>query len=151
MHRTIVSDSSCFIILTNIDSLYLLEKVYGNVITTFEVAEEYGLTLPNWVEIKSVSDKNLQTVLQLQVDKGEASAIALAIEIADCTIILDDYKARKLAERLKLQIIGTVGVIVKAKLLGIVTSVKPFLEKMQQSGFYLSAEIIELALKEAGE
>ena len=49
----------------------------------------------------------------MQLDKGESSAIALAFETPDCTIILDDYKARKIADQLGLHITGTIGVIVK--------------------------------------
>lgn len=52
MHKTIISDTSCFIILTNIDELELLHKVYGQITATPEIADEYGNTLPEWVEIK---------------------------------------------------------------------------------------------------
>ncbi len=52
MPKTIISDTSCFIILTKIGELDLLAKSYGNVITTIEVATEYGEFLPEWVEIK---------------------------------------------------------------------------------------------------
>ena len=38
----------------------------------------------------------------MQIDKGESSAIALALETPDCTLILDDYKARRIAEQLHL-------------------------------------------------
>jgi predicted nucleic acid-binding protein len=31
MHRTIISDTSCLIILTNIEELDLLQKLYGNI------------------------------------------------------------------------------------------------------------------------
>ena len=87
----------------------------------------------------------------MQVDKGEASAIALALEIPGSTVILDDYKARKIAEQLNLNITGTLGVIVKAKLLGLIPSIKPFLSKIKKTNFRLSKEIEILALKEAGE
>jgi predicted nucleic acid-binding protein len=46
---------------------------------------------------------------------------------------------------------GTIGVIIKAKLKGIIPSIKPLLKKIKQTDFRLSAEIEFLALKEAGE
>lgn len=49
------------------------------------------------------------------MDKGEASAIALAIELDDCLLIIDDLKGRKFANQIGLTIIGTIGVIVDAK------------------------------------
>ncbi len=151
MHKTIISDTSCFIILTNIGELELLHKVYGQIITTPEIAEEFGETIPEWVEIVSATDKYRQQILEMQIDKGESSALALALEIPNSTVILDDYKARKIAEQLGLTYTGTIGVIIKAKLTGIIASIKPLLQKIKQTDFRLSAEIELLALKEANE
>jgi predicted nucleic acid-binding protein len=151
MPKTIISDTSCFIVLANIGELELLRKTYGSIITTLEVATEYGQALPDWIEIKAATDRHLQTVLELQIDKGEASAIALALETPGSTIILDDYKARKVAEKLGLAITGTIGVIIKAKLQGIIPSVKPYLEKINGTDFRLSPELEQQALRQAGE
>jgi predicted nucleic acid-binding protein len=151
MHRTIISDTSCFIILTNIGELDLLYKVYGQITTTIEIANEYGEKLPEWVEIKDVKDKYRQQLLEMQIDKGESSAITLALETPDSTLILDDYKARKIAEQLRLSYTGTIGVIIKAKLMGIIPSIKPFLERLRQTDFRISSEIELQALKEANE
>lgn len=71
MHKTIISDTSCFIILTNIGQLEILQKVYSFVVTTTDIANEYGETLPNWVGIETVKDKYRQQLLELQIDKGE--------------------------------------------------------------------------------
>jgi predicted nucleic acid-binding protein len=151
MPKTIISDTSCFIILTNIGELELLHKVYGEIITTIEIATEYGETLPDWVEIKKVTDTHKQQLLELQIDKGESSAIALALEMPESTVILDDYKARKIASRLGINYTGTIGIIIKAKLKGIIPSIKPILEKIKHTDFRLSIEIELQALKEANE
>ena len=151
MPKTIISDTSCFIILTNIGELELLHKVYGQVLTTIDIATEYGEPLPDWVEIATVTDKYTQQLLEMQIDKGESSAIALALETPDSTVILDDYKARKIAQQLGLTYTGTMGVIIKAKLKGIISSIKPLLEKIKQTDFRLSPEIELQALKEANE
>ena len=141
MPKIIISDTSCFIVLTNIGELDLLHKVYGQIITTIDIATEFDEALPDWVEIQNVSDKYRQQLLEMQIDKGESSAIALALETPDCTVILDDYKARKIAERLGINITGTIGVIVKAKLKGVIPSIKPLLEKIKQTDFRLSSAI----------
>lgn len=151
MPKAIISDTSCFIILTNVGEIELLQKVYGQIITTPEIAAEFGEPLPEWVEIAEVKDKYRQTILELQIDKGESSAIALALETPDSVVILDDYKARKIAERLGVTLTGTIGVIIKAKLNGTIPSVKPILEKIKQTDFRLSREIETQALKEADE
>ena len=151
MPKTIISDTSCFIILTNIGELDLLCKVYGQIITTPEIAAEYGEALPERVKIEVVTDKYKQQLLEMQIDKGESSAIALAIETPNSTLILDDYKARKIAEQLGIAFTGTIGVIIKAKLKGIIPSIKPFLEKIKQTDFRLSSELELIVLKEANE
>ena len=66
-------------------------------------------------------------------------------------MILDDYKARKIAEHLGITFTGTIGVIIKAKLKGIIPSIKPLLKKIKQTNFQLSLEIELQALKEANE
>lgn len=151
MHKTIISDTSCFIILANIDELDLLHKTYGKIITTLEVKTEFGETLPYWIEIQSPENKYRQQILELQLDKGEASAIALALETIDCTLILDDYKARRVAEKLGLNITGTLGVIIKAKNNGVIDSIKPYLKKLKTTNFRLTTELEKEALKLAGE
>lgn len=87
----------------------------------------------------------------MQIDKGESSAIALALETPESTVVLDDHKARKIAERLGINFTGTIGVIVKAKLTGKITSIKPILEKIKHTDFRLSFDLELQALKEAEE
>lgn len=151
MHKIIISDTSCLIILSNIGELDLLHKLYGKVITTLDIALEYGETLPEWVEVVNSYDKSKQDLLELQIDKGESSAIALAMETPNSVIILDDYKARKIAHRLHLNYTGTIGIIVKAKLNGFIPSIIPLITKIRQTNFRLSEELEQEALKQSGE
>ena len=151
MPKTIISDTSCFIILAKIQELDILQKLYGTVVTTADIAEEFGEQLPDWVIIRQATDLFRQRILEMQIDKGESSAIALAIEIENSTLILDDFKARKVAATLGLSFTGTIGVIIKAKLNGTLSSIKPILEKIKETNFRISAEIELQALKEAGE
>ncbi len=151
MPNIIISDTSCLIILAKIGELDLLRQVSGSVRTTPDIAAEYGEILPDWVEIASVQDAYKQQLLEMQLDKGESSAIALALEMQGSTLILDDYKARKVAQRLGLALTGTIGVLVKAKLRGIIPSIKPLLIKIKQTNFRVSAELELQALREAGE
>jgi len=151
MRKTIISDNSCFIILSNIGELELLHLVYGQIITTADIAEEFGDKLPDWVKIVAVKDKVRQQLLEMQIDKGESSAIALALESAGSTLIIDDYKARKVAEQLGLAFTGTIGVLIKAKLIGKINSIKPILKKIKDTIFRISSELEDQALNEAGE
>jgi predicted nucleic acid-binding protein len=117
------------------------------VITTPEIAKEFGEELPDWIKIQAVSDKKYQDFLETQVDCGEASAIALANEYDDVLLLLDDLKAQKLAIRLKFKITGTLGVIHKAKQMAIIDKVKPLIDKLLLTDFRVSDNIIEEILK----
>jgi len=66
-------------------------------------------------------------------------------------LILDDYKARRIAEKLNLYYTGTIGVIIKSKLMGIIPSIKPILGKIRKTDFRISVEIELQALNEANE
>ena len=151
MPKTIISDTSCLIVLTNIGELDLLRKVYGTIVTTVDIAIEFGEPLPDWIIIEKVADKYRQQLLEMQIDKGESSAIALALEASDSTVILDDYRARKIAEQLGVNYTGTIGVIIKAKINGAIPSIKPILAKIKETDFRLSADIERQALLAAGE
>lgn len=151
MPKTIISDTSCIILLDKIGELEILNKLFGTIITTPEVAKEFGQQLPFWFEIQQPKDKNYQSIIEASVDNGEASAIALAIELDDCLLIIDDLRGRKFAIELGLTIIGTIGVIVDAKLAGIVPSVRPILLKIRTTNFRITERLELLILNKAGE
>ena len=104
------------------------------------------------MHVKSVSNKEYQHLLLLEVDNGEASAIALSIEEGQALLIVDDNKARKLAAKLNIAYTGTLGVLLKAKQVGIIGSIKPLIEKIQVTNFRFSEknyrEILFLAKEE---
>jgi predicted nucleic acid-binding protein len=151
MHKAIISDTNCLILLDKIGEIEILNKLFGTIITTTEIAIEFGQPLPSWVEIKQPSDKNYQSIIEASVDKGEANAIDLAIELDDCLLIIDDLKGRKFANQIDLTIIGTIGVIVDAKLAGIITSVKPILAKIKSTNFRITEQLEAIILKRSGE
>ncbi len=80
-----------------------------------------------------------------------AEAIALAMELQDVSIILDDGKARRIAARLGLEVTGTLGVLIAAKKRGLIESVGTGLEALDQAGFRMSAELRAETLRLAGE
>jgi predicted nucleic acid-binding protein len=151
MPDIIISDTSCLIIFQKIGELELLKQVYQSIITTPEVANEFDEDLPSWINIQAVKDKKYQEFLETQVDAGEASAIALAMELDSPLLLLDDLKARKLATKLKLSFTGTLGVISKAKQLGILEEILPIIKKLKETNFRISDLIIKEILRKNNE
>lgn len=148
-YEIIIADTSCFILLDNIGELNLLKLLLGHVITTTVIADEFGTDLPDWVEIRSVINITFQATLD--IDPGEASAITLALESKPSLLILDDNKGRRAAQRLDLNITGTLGVFLKAKRAGIIPSIKPLLEKIQKTNFRYSKAVLQEILFLADE
>jgi predicted nucleic acid-binding protein len=98
MQKVIIADTSCIILLDKIVELNLLSKLFGQIIITQEIADEFKKELPDWFVIVNPTNKTYQKILEASLDKGEASAIAFAIEQSNCLLIIDDYKGRKYAE-----------------------------------------------------
>ena len=86
----IISDTSCLILLSKIDELNLLNKISDKVFITTTIQNEYGKDLPSWINIKEPNDNHYQKILEMDLDKGEASAIALSLEMDNSIIIIDD-------------------------------------------------------------
>jgi predicted nucleic acid-binding protein len=147
----VITDTSCLIILEKITLLPVLHQLFGFVITTPEIAMEYGSPLPDWITIIAVKDRSLQKELSTMVDKGEVSTIALAHEIENKYLITDDLEARKLSIKLGFSIIGTLGVLLRAREQGYITFVKPFIERMKQTDFRASDDLYQTVLRKANE
>jgi Predicted nucleic acid-binding protein, contains PIN domain len=148
----VISNTSCLIILDNIDRLDILQILYQTIHITEEVAQEFGKPLANWMMVNVVRDKNYLRLLNTNVDLGEASTIALAVQmLGNPVMILDDLKARKLAKQLELKYTGLLGILLKAKQQKIIVSVSDILVQLRQVNFRFSEKLETEVLKLAGE
>lgn len=147
MDKVIISDASCLIALEKIHSLEVLKKLYEEIIITPEVNSEYGKKLPDWIIVESVKNLVKQQEIEKKLDKGEASSIALALEINNSTLIIDEVKGRKVAQSLKIDIIGTVGILILANKKGIIKDFIGTILKLVNSGFRLSDKLLNIILE----
>ena len=148
----IISNTSCLILLDNINALNILQKLYQNIYLTEEVAQEYGKPLETWMNVVTVKDKNYLRILNTSVDLGEASTIALALQMQeDNVMILDDLKARKLAKQLQLKFTGLLGILLKAKQQHIISSVTDIFTQLKKANFRVSEKLEKEVLRLAGE
>ncbi|MEX2568108.1 MAG: DUF3368 domain-containing protein [Cyclobacteriaceae bacterium] len=106
--------------------------------------------MPDWVLILSPENSHYQQILEMDLDKGEASAIALSLEMKNPILMLDDLKGRKVAEKLSLRYSGTFGLILRAKQIGLINRVKPILEKIKSTNFRFNEKLFEKVLEQAG-
>jgi len=157
----IVADSSPLIALAIIEQLELLPRLYRHVLappTVWHEVTVQGAGLPgalavsqvNWLDIR-VPDPASVEPLSILLDQGEAEAIALAKSISKSSVLLDDAQARRIAERLQIPRIGTLGILRRAKRAGLISEIKPYIEKLQISGIYIRPSLVAIILQDVGE
>lgn len=104
----------------------------------------------NWIEVKHQG--KIDPLLLSQLDEGEAAVITLALKSNSKLVLIDERKARKIARLVYgLNVIGTVRILIDSKKSGMIRNVEEILKIMQENGYWLHDDIIEYALKVAGE
>lgn len=151
MRKSVFIDTSCLIVLSKINELNLPILLFGIVHITEEVHKEFGLPLPQGFELFKNKNNTYQKILEVSLDVGEASIIASALEIEGCLLVIDDAKGRKHAERLGIEITGTLGLIIAGKNVGIIASAKALLNKIKETDFRISQELEQTVLLLSGE
>jgi uncharacterized protein len=103
-----------------------------------------------WLEIQTPEGSILEP-LSILVDRGEAEAIALAQSTPNSTVLLDDAQARRVAERLGICRIGTLGILRKAKKTGLIAEIKVYIEQLRINGIYIRSSLVDAVLRDVGE
>jgi len=152
----IVSNTSPLIVLKRAGAIKFLAEIFQEirvppaVWAELKVKEEEFFRGVRELRVEEVGDSLLVEALTLTVDLGEAEAITLALE-TDAPLLIDDLKGRRVARRMGVKIIGSLGVLALAKNRGLIDSVKPYIERLVAEGYYLSKRLIEEFLKAMGE
>lgn len=160
MNKLVIADAGPLIAFARLHQIGLLPQIFGRVLVTEIVfAECAGRSdFPEGALIReAIIRKQLElcaspdfSAYTQKIDAGEASAIAVAIDYG-CGVLMDDKTGRRMAANAAVPVIGTVGVLVMAKRKGLVPLVKPLLERLATSGYFLGEEIIVAALAASGE
>lgn len=162
----VISDSSPLISLSGANKLFLLRDLFQTIVIPEAVYSEVvgknknqmrqasdDIATANWILRQAVVDReyvrNLRNTSRLGI--GEAEVIVLAEEASADWVIIDDRRARNAAMSKRLNVIGTLGILVLGKRLGLVESVRNVLDAVMQSGFRVSKATYRAALLRAGE
>jgi predicted nucleic acid-binding protein len=106
---------------------------------------------PSWPRLRQLAEARPAVVVRRTLGAGETEALALALEVRPDRLILDDLAARRIADRLRLPIIGTLGILLAAKRRGLVAAIRPLLDRFVIESFFISAELLQALLASAGE
>ena len=161
----VVSNTSPILNLAIVKQLDLLRQQFAEVLIPPAVSEELQpdseapgveavrqALADQWLQVHELKDARLAQALMLELDRGEAAAIALALELSADPILLDERDGRAKAKALGLQPVGVLGVLLRAKREGKVESVKNIMQAMQRdAGFFISDDLFAAILAEANE
>lgn len=150
MIETAVSNSSCQIGLERIQRTEILAQSFDVILIPPAVQEEIGFS-KEWLGVKPVQNHPLVNVLGTQIGLGESESIALAMEEGDVFVILDDKKARRIARQILPRVIGTIGILLRAKRKGIIKEIKPILDALNAVNFRICDSLYRQAIELAKE
>ena len=89
--------------------------------------------------------------LTLDLGRGELAVLALALEHPNCTVLLDDRHARRVAASAGLVVRGTLGVLIEAKARGLTERIEPLVDRLENTGMWMSDAVRNRVLALAGE
>jgi predicted nucleic acid-binding protein len=147
-------DASCLIGLSKVQMETLPLQLYTKVIILPAVQAEFGGAVEGYIVQPPSNRVHVQT-LRLMLGAGESEVIALGVELSQggeqVEMVLDDLQARRIALSYGLRIVGTVGLLIRAKQSGYIESVRAILQQMRASGFRCSPELFRRAIELAQE
>ena len=158
MTRVVVADSGPLIALARLELLSLLGQLFDEVQVPHAVFAEC-VARPDLADarhIQAAADAGAFQLCDAQpvdapgLDAGESHAIGRALEIG-AALLADDRAARRYARERQLVVIGTLGVLVRAKRQSLLPAVRPLIERLRASGHHLSEAATVEALGAANE
>jgi len=158
----VICDANIIIDFSKIHRLEFLRDTFREISIPVEVKEELlagefeeqteiEKAFGDWILVRQIQDRFALENLCIHLDKGEAACMVLHKEIKADLLALNDLKARGVAHALGIKIIGTLGILRLAKDAGLTEKTKPLLDELTKIGAYISSDLYNRILKDAGE
>lgn len=156
-----VSNSSPLIHLSNINKFSLLNYFYEEVFIPKAVYDEVvvrgkgrpgtlKLNRISWLKVRAVEDTFAMNLLRNSLDPGEAEAIVLAKELKVDVLLIDELAARIIARSQGIEVMGTIGLLERAYLLGKIEDLRGIIDELRMKGFWVSERVYRELIGEDG-
>jgi len=160
-----VSNTSPLFNLAAIDQLSLLHHAFDQILIPDAVLHElepvreypgvqaiHEAIAQGWIVVRTPHDVSRIRILEQDLGRGEAAAIALALELGLPRILIDERDGSRMAEQSGLEPVGVLGVLLRAKREGHLESVKELMMALRDEvGFYIHQSLFQKVLHLAGE
>jgi len=157
-----ISNTSPILNLAIVGQLDLLRQQFGQilippaVLNELKVDEERPGSLAirraiadEWIQVQPISNQALVQLLRQTLDGGEAEAISLTVELQADWLLLDERDARKVAKSLGLQVTGVLGILLRAKQSGALSSLQSVINNLtQKADFRIAPDLLAKILQE---
>lgn len=159
----VISNTSPLIGFASIHRFDLLHQIFGTISIPQAVYREAvieghevggakrDVSAAAWIQRYVVKNRAAVDELLARLDDGEAETIVLAHELSADWVLMDERKGRQIATKWGLKKIGTLGILLKAKQIGLLSTIRPEIELLCQEGFTVSQDVIETVLQYANE
>jgi predicted nucleic acid-binding protein len=159
----VVSNTTPLIGLASIQRFQLLEQLFGEIYIPQAVYDEavvagrevggarQEVQTATWIKTVPVEDRLAVDMLLGELDLGEAETIVLAREVGADWVLMDEKKGRRKLTQLDMPKIGTLGILMKAKQVGLLSTIQPDIVGLRQLGFSISQSVVDAVLQRAGE
>jgi len=156
-----VVNASPLILLGKVEQIPLLGALAGELAVPRAVIRE--------VSAKPDGERRVQTLTALQatvivddeippanilswdLGAGETQVISHAVVHSAGCVVIDDLEARRCAKAMGLAIIGTLGIVGRAKVNGLIEQAEPVIRRLRETGLYASENLVQKLLREVGE
>jgi len=153
----LIADSSALIALAVIDKLEILDRLFGNVYIPRAVYNEIikehkesSIKLQSYAQDR-VLDISSNINFNVSLGLGESEAIILYKEQNADYLLCDDKKAKKFAKSFGINVVGSLGVLLRAKEEGYIKQLTPSIDRLRDSTIYIDEKTYHLVLKLADE
>ena len=158
----VVSNTSPILNLAIIGQLALIRQQFGQVQIPLAVLAELKVLEDRpgskevqaavdtgWIKVQEVSSQLSVQLLQQVLDLGESEAITLAVDLKADRILLDERDGRKIAKSLGLKVTGVLGILLRAKQEGELSSLPDVIDALvKTAGFRIAPELLAKVLEE---
>ncbi len=114
------------------------------------IARGYSVAVPTWVSVMPLAAP-LSPLILAGLDQGEAEVIQLALEQKIQLTCIDEQKGRRAAAATGLQVVGSLGLVAKAKTLGLIPAARPLIEMAMREGIFYHPTLIARVLSALNE